>query len=57
MLNLEGGYDLEAAAACGRAVTQALLGEPVEDALGPAPQPEIDRWVPILEQAKQIWDL
>jgi acetoin utilization deacetylase AcuC-like enzyme len=34
-LFLEGGYDLDAAAACGLAVTQALLGLEISDAVGP----------------------
>jgi acetoin utilization deacetylase AcuC-like enzyme len=57
LLNLEGGYDLEAAAACGVAATQALLGRAIEDALGPAPQAEGERWKPILDRAKMIWDV
>lgn len=54
---LEGGYDLEAAAACGLAVAQALLGTEISDSIGPAPQPESDRWSPVLEKAKEIWQL
>ncbi len=57
MLVLEGGYDLEAAAACGVAVTAALLGEKWDDALGPAPYPEGDGWRTMLAQAKEIWEL
>jgi len=56
-LFLEGGYDLEAAAACGLAVTQALMGLNISDAIGPAHHPEGQNWVPVLEQAKEIWDL
>lgn len=57
MLVLEGGYDLQAAAACGVSVTSALLGEEWEDTLGPSPIPESDGWRTILTQAKAIWEL
>jgi len=57
MLVLEGGYDLQAAAACGLSVTSALLGEDQEDMLGPAPFPEGDGWRATLSQAKMIWAL
>jgi acetoin utilization deacetylase AcuC-like enzyme len=54
---LEGGYDLEAANACALAVSQALLGIEITDQIGPSPQAESDRWVPILDKAKEIWKL
>lgn len=54
---LEGGYDLDAAGACSLAVTQALLGMDSADPLGPSPQPETDRWIPVLNKAKEIWKL
>lgn len=57
MLVLEGGYDLQAAAACGVGVTAALLGEVWEDSLGLAPYPEGDGWRSMLAQAKAIWGL
>ena len=57
MLVLEGGYDLEAAAACGVGVTAALLGEEWDDPLGPAPYPEGEGWRAILAQAKALWAL
>jgi acetoin utilization deacetylase AcuC-like enzyme len=56
-LFLEGGYDLDAAAVCGLAVTQALLGLPISDAIGPAPQPEGEQWMLVLEKAKKIWKI
>lgn len=56
-LILEGGYDLEAAAACGLAVTQALLGEKISDAIGPARQRESDDWVRVMNTVKQIWQI
>jgi acetoin utilization deacetylase AcuC-like enzyme len=56
-LILEGGYDFDAAAACGLAATQVLLGLPASDAIGPAPQPEGDGWVAVLAKARQIWEL
>ena len=55
-LVLEGGYDLEAGAGCGLAVSQALLGQDWDDSLGPAIQEESTRWRPILEQAKGLWE-
>ena len=54
---LEGGYDLEAAAACGLAVTQALTGMEITDAIGPAPHPESESWLPVLNKAKEIWSI
>ena len=57
MLLLEGGYDLEAAAACCVGATAALLGKNWEDPLGPAPYPEGDHWRTMLSQAKRIWEL
>jgi acetoin utilization deacetylase AcuC-like enzyme len=56
-LFLEGGYDLDAAEACGQAVTQALLGLEITDAVGSSPQPEGQDWVPMLEKAKEIWKI
>jgi acetoin utilization deacetylase AcuC-like enzyme len=57
MLVLEGGYDLEAAVACGVGVTAALLREDWKDPLGPAPYPEGNGWRSMLAQAKTIWTL
>ncbi len=54
---LEGGYDLEAGAACGLAVTQGLLGEPFADELGAAPFPDNRDWQTVLNAAVSIWDL
>lgn len=56
-LFLEGGYDLEAAFACGQAVTAALLGQPWEDPLGSSPRPEGNSWKIIIRQAHQIWGI
>lgn len=56
-LCLEGGYDLEAAAACSLAVVAALLGEKWQDSLGASPRAEGRSWQPVLEQARQIWGL
>jgi acetoin utilization deacetylase AcuC-like enzyme len=52
---LEGGYDLEAAAACAQAVTAALLGVEWQDPLGPSPQPEGTTWQGMLRRAHQVW--
>jgi acetoin utilization deacetylase AcuC-like enzyme len=51
---LEGGYDLDADAACGLAITQALLGEGVTDDLGPSPTPEGTQWMQVIEDVRRI---
>jgi acetoin utilization deacetylase AcuC-like enzyme len=54
---LEGGYDLDAARACGLAVVHALLDNEILDGLGTAPNPETEAWIPVLTRAKEIWDI
>ena len=54
---LEGGYDLDAAAACSQAVVAALLGEPWDDPLGPSPRPEGKSWQTIVRRGREIWGL
>jgi len=56
-LFLEGGYDLEAGAACALAAVAALLGETWEDPLGPAPQAEPSGWRAVVQRAREIWGL
>jgi len=56
-LFLEGGYDLDAAFACGQAVTAALLCLPWEDPLGPSSRPEGKSWQIVAREARQIWGL
>lgn len=56
-LFLEGGYNLEAAAACSLGATSALLGLDWQDPLGPSPRPESEAWRGMLAQAQQLWDL
>ena len=56
-LFLEGGYDLEAGAACALASSSALLGKTFFDLLGSSPYPESSEWVVILDQVKQFWKL
>jgi acetoin utilization deacetylase AcuC-like enzyme len=56
-LFLEGGYDLEAGAACGQGNVAALLGQPWQDPLGSAPGPESDSWQKMVLKAEQIWGL
>lgn len=56
-LFLEGGYDLEAAAACSLSVVSALLGSKWVDSIGVSPRPEGKSWQPILQRAKEIWGL
>lgn len=54
-LFLEGGYDLQAAAACAQASVSALLNRPWQDLLGPAPYVEDTSWRIMLHRAKEIW--
>ncbi len=56
-LILEGGYDLEAAGACTVAATQALLGERIQDPIGPSRQKERMDWELIMATVKEIWKL
>jgi acetoin utilization deacetylase AcuC-like enzyme len=56
-LFLEGGYDLEAAAACSLSVTAALLGEEWQDSLGPSPRQEGRSWQAKVRAARGIWGL
>ncbi|MBC8330976.1 MAG: histone deacetylase [Anaerolineae bacterium] len=56
-LVLEGGYDLDAAAACAQGVVAALLSRSWEDPLGAPPQPEAEAWLSMLGQAKNLWGL
>jgi acetoin utilization deacetylase AcuC-like enzyme len=56
-LFLEGGYDLEAGAACAQTVTAALLGEPRFDPLGPSPRPEGSAWQAVVERARRLWEV
>jgi acetoin utilization deacetylase AcuC-like enzyme len=52
---LEGGYNLEAAAACTLGVTAALLGEPFSDPLGKAPYAETQTWQHMVKEARSLW--
>lgn len=54
-LFLEGGYDLEAAAACLQAAVAALLGEEWNDYLGPPPRSEGNSWIPVVREARNMW--
>ena len=56
-LILEGGYDLDAAAACGQSAVAALLKRPWQDTLGPAPQPEGSHWQVMERRAHEIWGI
>lgn len=51
---LEGGYDLEAAKACGQAVSAGLLKAPWKDTLGSSPSGERDSWLETLQEAKGL---
>jgi acetoin utilization deacetylase AcuC-like enzyme len=54
---LEGGYDLEAAVACTQAVFSALMDTPWRDPLGQSPQPQVETYKTMVEQAKYLWRL
>lgn len=56
-LFLEGGYDLDAAVACGQAAVAGMLGLSIEDPLGPAPIAESRYWTVMARQAREIWKL
>jgi acetoin utilization deacetylase AcuC-like enzyme len=56
-LFLEGGYDLNAGAACAQAVASALLDQHWEDPIGPAPDSETNAWQATLQRAAQIWQI
>jgi acetoin utilization deacetylase AcuC-like enzyme len=56
-LFLEGGYDLEAASACGQGVVSALLGQNWQDPLGPSPHLEGTYWQVNKRQALEVWGL
>jgi acetoin utilization deacetylase AcuC-like enzyme len=54
-LFLEGGYDLDAAAACGQSIVAALLNQVWRDPLGPSPRQEGRSWQAMVRQARAIW--
>lgn len=54
-LFLEGGYDLQAAAACAQGAVAALLDAEWDDPIGPSPYLESQDWRAMLAQAKGIW--
>jgi acetoin utilization deacetylase AcuC-like enzyme len=56
-LFLEGGYDLEAGAACAQAVTAALLEQTWTDTLGPPPYRETQDWRQVIREVKRVWEL
>lgn len=56
-LILEGGYDLDAAAACMQASIAALLQQPWQDPLGPSPRPEGKSYQRVVDNARELWGL
>jgi acetoin utilization deacetylase AcuC-like enzyme len=56
-LFLEGGYDLNAASVCSKAVVKALLGQEWNDPLGPSPHLEGQSWQGVVAQIIQVWEL
>jgi len=57
MLCLEGGYDLEAGRSSILAATAALLGEAWKDKQDAPPYSEGMAWQPVVQAARQIWNL
>jgi acetoin utilization deacetylase AcuC-like enzyme len=56
-LFLEGGYDLEASAACALGCVAALLGRPWQDRLGSSPFQEGKVWQTVIRQVCELWGL
>jgi acetoin utilization deacetylase AcuC-like enzyme len=56
-LFLEGGYNLEAGAACVQAAVAALLSQSWQDPLGPPPYPEGNSWQVMLRHAREMWNV
>jgi acetoin utilization deacetylase AcuC-like enzyme len=56
-LILEGGYDLDAGAACSQAVVSALLVQPWQDPIGLSEQPETTYWMTMARRAREILKL
>lgn len=56
-LFLEGGYNLDAAAACTSSVVATLLGKNLADTLGPSPYQEGTLWKGLLDRAHHQWSL
>lgn len=56
-LFLEGGYDLDAASACGQAVVSSLIEKPWQDPLGPSPNPESTYWQIHKREALKVWGI
>lgn len=54
---LEGGYDLDAGAACAQATVAALTQRSFSDPLGPPRRNETPAWETVLEQARKLWQL
>lgn len=56
-LFLEGGYDLEAGAACLVGCVSAMLNWEWEDPLGPSPHPEREAWSGVIQNIRSSWEL
>jgi acetoin utilization deacetylase AcuC-like enzyme len=56
-LFLEGGYNLDAGAACSRTIVAELLGKTETDPLGAAPYKETSLWQGMLSSAHQLWNI
>jgi acetoin utilization deacetylase AcuC-like enzyme len=56
-LFLEGGYDLEAGAACLTGCVSALLNRDWIDPLGPSPRAESNAWNSVLQKVRASWGL
>jgi acetoin utilization deacetylase AcuC-like enzyme len=56
-LFLEGGYDLDAGAACSLSSIAALIDVEWEDYLGPSPQAGTENWQTVLGEICEVWEL
>lgn len=57
VLEMEGGYDNQSIAACALAVVAALIGESIEDPLGPPTRPQGKSWQSVIRDVKSLWGL
>lgn len=56
-LFLEGGYDLQASAACAQACVSCLIDQDWRDTIGASPYRANNRWEKLIEQASLLWGL
>jgi acetoin utilization deacetylase AcuC-like enzyme len=56
-LYLEGGYDLEAGAACMVGAVSEMLNREWTDPLGPSPHAEREAWGAVIQKIRAIWQI